>query len=171
MFSQPANIAIDVRQADALEFTCDVLAVKFAQRHYGVDRAVADALLSHYPNLDDLLPKVNGYRLLSSRGSVAAHRVLFVGVKPLRDFGYSDIREFGRKVLASLAGEAADITHMALTLHGAGYGLDEGEAFEAEVAGIMDAITSGDMPHALRRISIVERNPGRAKRLKESLVS
>jgi hypothetical protein len=95
--------------------------------------------------------------------------VLFVGVKPLRQFGYSDIREFGRKVLESLAGEAPQTAHLALTLHGAGYGLDENEAFESEVAGLMDAIVSGDFPPALIRISIVERNHGRACRLQQLL--
>jgi hypothetical protein len=163
------SITITVEPADALEFEADVLAVKFARQHYGVDRAVANALLPCYPGLPDLLPKVNGFRLLESRRALAAHAVLFVGVKTLREFGYSDIREFGRKVLTSLAGEAADVVHVALTLHGAGYGLDEGEAFESEVAGLMDAITSGDVPRSLARISIVERNPGRAERLRELL--
>src|SRR3954447_10929062 len=104
MVQRPASISVEVRQGDALEFQSDVLAVKFAQQHYGVDRAVANALSQNHPNLNDLLPKVNGFRLVESRGSLAASRVLFVGVKTLREFGYSDIREFGRKVLVSLAG-------------------------------------------------------------------
>jgi hypothetical protein len=72
-------------------------------------------------------------------------------------------------VLVSLAGEVTRVKHVALTLHGAGYGLDEGEAFESEVAGLIDAITGGDIPHDLSRISIVERNPGRANRLQALL--
>ena len=56
-----------------------------------------------------------------------------------------------------------------MTLHGAGYGLDEKEAFESEVAGLMDAIISADFPPSLTRISFVERNPGRARRLQHLL--
>src|ERR1035437_1197164 len=169
MVPRPTNVSIEVRQADALTFEADLLAVKYAQALYGVDRAVVEALHRYHPDLNDLLPKVNGFRLLESRGSIAARMVLFVGVKALREFGYADIREFGRKVLVSLAGEAAHVRHVALTLHGAGYGLDESEAFESEVAGLMDAITSGDIPRALCRITIVELNPGRASRLQDLL--
>jgi hypothetical protein len=135
----------------------------------GVDRAVADALRERYPKLNEALPKVNGFRFLPSQGLVCAASVLFVGVKQLREFGYSNIRDFGRKTLTSLAGEAPQTGHLALTLHGAGYGLDEREAFESEVAGLMDAVISGDFPPSLTRISIVERNPGRARRLQQSL--
>lgn len=162
-------ISIDVVEADALDFSADVLAIKYAQQHYGVDRAVAERLGQEYLNLTEALPKVRGFRYLQSRQLIAASNVLFVGVKPLREFGYSDIREFGRKVLESLAGEAPQTVHLALTLHGAGYGLDEKEAFESEIAGLMDAIISGDFPPSLTRISIVERNPGRAGRLQQLL--
>lgn len=163
------TIAIAVVEGDALTFNADVLALKFAQEHYGVDRAVADALGKEYPNPGDMLPKVSGYRFLRSRGVVSATSVLFVGVKPLREFAYPDIREFGRKVLESLLGEAPGTRHLALTLHGAGYGLDESEAFRSEIAGLMDAVMSGDFPPRLTRISIVERNPGRANRLRQLL--
>ena len=125
MATRPANIPIEVQEGSALDFAADVLAVKFAQQLHGVDRAVADALLQHYPKLGKLLPKVNGFRLLESQGSLAATSVLFVGVKPLREFGYSEIRGFGRKVLVSLAGEMRQVRHVALTLHGVGYGLTQ----------------------------------------------
>lgn len=43
--------------------------------------------------------------------------------------------------------------------------LDEQEAFDSLVAGLFDAIASGDIPDALKTISLVETNPGRAERL------
>lgn len=167
--SQAGSISVEVTEGDALAFTADVLAVKYAQQHYGVDRAVAERLGQQYLNLTEALPKVSGFRFLQSRQLIGASAVLFVGVKPLREFSYPDIREFGRKVLESLAGEAPQTSHLALTLHGAGYGLDEREAFESEIAGLMDAIISADFPPSLTRISIVERNPGRARRLQNVL--
>lgn len=162
------KISIAVIESDALKFQADVLAVKYAQEHYGLDRAAADALWEHYLGLREALPKVNAFKYLPSRGSLTASAVLFVGVKPLQDFGYRDIRDFGRRVLVALASEAPRTEHVALT-HGAGYGLDEREAFESVIAGLMDAIVSNDFPPSLNRVSIVDWNPGRAARLQRVL--
>ena len=86
-------------------------------------------------------------------------------VVPLHRFGYEGIRGFGRQVLEALAVATPHARHVALTIHGAGYGLDENEAFVSEVAGIMDAINSGAFPLGLQKVTIVEANPGRAQRL------
>lgn len=94
-----------------------------------------------------------------------------VGVKDLYEFEYKDIREFARLGIEALAKSAPSVRHCAITLHGAGYGLDEIEAFESEMAGLLEAINSGAFPKALRRISIVEINAGRARRLTKSLES
>jgi hypothetical protein len=159
------QITLSIEAGDALNFQADVLALKYAQAFYGVDGAVARLLFDGEDDLDSLLPKVSGFRLLSSKGAIAAKDVLFVGVKPLGQFGYQEIREFGRKILTSLAGAAPETSHLCVTIHGPGYGLDETEAFESEVAGLLDAIKSGDFPEELRHITIIERNVARANRL------
>lgn len=164
-----AQISLDIKAGDALALDADVLALKYAQAFYGVDAAVARLLFDENDDLHYLLPKVSGFRLLPTNNRIAAKSVLFVGVKPLRQFGYQEIREFGRKVLDSLAGAAPETQHLCLTLHGPGYGLDEIEAFESEIAGLIDAITSGDFPEQLQRITIVERSVGRASRLMQRL--
>ena len=157
-----------MQQGDALKFPADVLALKYAQDLYGADRAVYEKLSAagHEP---DSLPRVNGFKLVRTQGAIAAEAVLFVGVVPLHEFGYQQIREFGRKVLVSLAGEVPQVTHLALTIHGPGYGLDEAEAFESELAGVVDAITTRDCPVNLTHVSFIERNPGRVERLREVL--
>jgi hypothetical protein len=164
-----SQIILKIQSGNALEFKADVLALKYAQEFYGVDAAVADLLFTEEDDLFTLLPKVSGFRLLATKGKIAAKAILFVGVKPLRQFGYPEIREFGKKVLTSLASAAPEINHICLTIHGAGYGLDETEAFESEVAGLLDAIKSEDYPERLQRITIVERNVARADRLKNVL--
>jgi hypothetical protein len=55
-----------------------------------------------------------------------------------------------------------------LTLHGAGCGLDELEAFESEIAGVVDSIRTLDFPERLSEILFVEGNPGRAMRLRKA---
>ena len=69
----------------------------------------------------------------------------------------------------SLAGALPSASHVAFTLHGAGYGLDETEAFRSELAGLLDAIESGDCPQGLHQLTIVERNGGRVRRLQQQL--
>jgi hypothetical protein len=166
--SRSRRIRIEVHEGDVLEFPADVLALKHAQSLYGVDFAVYE-LLSGSGRKAPSLPKVNGFKLISTGGLIAPGSVLFVGVPPLHQFGYQQIREFGRKVLVSLAGQAPLTKHLALTIHGPGYGLDEVEAFQSEVAGVLDAIATDDYPDDLSIISFVERNHGRSERLKDVL--
>ena len=159
------NVEIFVECGDALSFKADVLALKYAGKLYGVDRSVVHSLAEIGTDVTDSLPKPSGFYITEGKGVVGAQKVIFVGVDPIRDFGYKEIRAFARKALEALAGESPATTHLALTLHGAGYGLDETESFQSEVAGLLDAINSGDFPVSLKRITFVEANAGRAKRL------
>jgi hypothetical protein len=165
--SRQVTLAVEV--GDALSVRADVLALKYAQALYGVDHTVVARLSESGPDIMSLLPEVDGFSMIDSRGQIGARSVLFVGVKPLAQFGYQEIREFGRRVLASLAGANPKTKHLCLTIHGPGYGLDEVESFEAEVAGLLDAINSGDFPEELDKITIVERNRARADRLRHFL--
>jgi hypothetical protein len=90
---------------------------------------------------------------------------LFVGVVPLAQFRYREIREFSLKVLSLLASEAPETRVLALTLRGPGYGLDERECFLSEVAGLNEAVASGDYPAELITVKIIEGDQGRAERL------
>jgi hypothetical protein len=159
------QIYLSVKFADVLSISADVLALKYAQALYGVDNAVVARLSESGEDIIGLLPKIAGFRIIDSRGQIGVRSVLFVGVEPLREFGYQEIRAFGRKVLVSLAGAKPETKHLCLTIHGPGYGLDEVESFEAEVAGLLDSINTGDFPEELERVTIVERNRARADRL------
>lgn len=159
------NIDIVIRHGDALRVQADVLALKYANALYGADRAAVHAIEDAGFAIRDRLPKPAGYCLAPVRGVLAANQVLFVGVGPLRQFGYKEIRAFSRKVLEALAGESPNTQHIVMTIHGPGYGLDEAEAFASEVAGLFDAIVSRDFPSALRKVTIAEANAGRAERL------
>lgn len=161
------NITIEIVTADVLNFRADVLALKFAQDLYGVDLAVYNKLTSSGQEVT--LPDIGNVAWHQSNKCLKAQTVLFIGVMPLHQFGYAGIRDFACKALHAIANEAPDTDHVALTLHGPGYGLDEAEAFKSELAGLMDAIRSGDYPSRLSRISFVERNQQRAERLQAVL--
>jgi hypothetical protein len=161
------TVRVEVIAGDALTVDVDVLALKYAQDFYGVDKHVAQRLQASRPV--DISPRIGGFRLVSSNGAIAARRILFVGVAELYDFRYQEIREFGTKVLSALAGEEPMTQVLGLTLHGPGYGLDEQECFLSEIAGLTDAIASGDYPAQLEVVKIVERNAGRAERIRDLL--
>jgi hypothetical protein len=96
---------------------------------------------------------------------------LVVGVNRLSEFNYKDIRIFARTALEALADheKSTPIEHVCFTLHGAQFGLDEIEAFESEIAGLIDGITAGRIPKSVQRISIVEIDDRRANRLQNIL--
>ncbi len=158
-------ILIEIKNIDVLKYDTDVLALKYAQELYGVDEEIVNLLSIAKESLPDIWQS----KIVRTRGKINATNVLFIGVPRLYDFRYKEIREFSRQVLISLTKYAPNTAHLALTLHGAGYGLDETEAFESEIAGLIDSIMSGKFPYGLRAISIVELNPARAKRLKSIL--
>lgn len=163
----PRALKISVEVGDALRVDTDVLALKYAGTLYGADNAVFDHLQRSGSAVP--LPKLNEGTFQETKGCIGAKSVLFVGVKELREFGYPQIREFGRNVLLFLAHAAPDITRVALTIHGTGYGLDEIEAFESELAGLVDGVSSGEFPTTLESITFIEKVASRAQRLSVAL--
>ncbi|MEM7115027.1 MAG: hypothetical protein AAF614_21495 [Chloroflexota bacterium] len=90
---------------------------------------------------------------------------LFVGVQPLAQFGYHQIRQFAFQALSILAQHAPSTKHLCLTVHGPGYNLDESLALQAEISGFLDAFQLACFPRQLERITIVEINDHRAGHL------
>jgi hypothetical protein len=162
------GIRISVVRGDVLRFRADVLALEYAQAVYGADRAVVDRLRAAGLTLPPL-PKPGDSLRVESRGAVAADSVLFVGVGTLVKFGYREIRDFGRMCLEIVEREAGSTRTVGMTAHGAGYGLDEAEAFRSQVAGLLDAVQSGRFPPTLESITVVEHDPERAKILEKVL--
>src|SRR5882724_3446447 len=156
---------ISIETADVLELPCDVLVLKYAQGFYGVDRAVFGRLKEELNSW----PEPEGFVLLPSKGAVAAKKVLFVGVSALHEFDYPLIREFATTSLSVLGREVPDASRIAMTIHGVGYGLDEREAFLAQIAGILDAFSAGYGPSTMEEVVIVEQNRDRASRLRTIL--
>lgn len=163
------NINIVVQCDDALLFATDILILKYAQALYGVDAAVVRRLEASGEVIKHLLPRPSEFKIFPSDGQLGANSVLFIGVKNLRSFDYQAIRSFAQQALSLLAEEIPKTRHICLTLHGLGYGLDESEAFKAEIAGLLDAIASNNFPESLEQVTIVERNIRRAERLSHLL--
>ena len=153
--------------ADDVRFVpCDMLILKYAQGFHGADALVAETL--RLP-AKTRMPRPSEFIVIESHGSVSATRVLFFGVVPPNYLEYREIREFTRsalKAVSKLFQGFSSARRVAMTIHGVGYGLDEREAFLAQLGGIADALhgTSSEL-----HISIVERDAERADRLREIL--
>lgn len=164
---QPIKISIE--NIDATKLKADVLALKYAQARYGLDNFVYERLLEAGVKETQMSPKSGDFSILPSAYGIAANKVLFIGTPRLRDLGYSEVRNLGRTTLTTLTKISSDIQNVIVTVHGVGYGLDESESFESQIAGFVDAIKSGEIPERLEGITFAERNLGRALRLKKLL--
>lgn len=163
------NIKIQVVNDDAFNCAVDVLILKHAQNLYGLDRAVFLQLNKHGKHV--VLPMEGASFYVNTSDIFQFKSTLFVGVPPLNKFNYSEIRDFSRTSLAKLTNkiEVGQPEVIGFTIHGAGYGLDEIEAFSSQFAGITEAITTGNFPKSIREIHFIEADSGRAARIKKAL--
>ena len=163
------ELSITVETGDIRNYQADVIALKFAQHLYGADSIVASALDKRSRDIMDLLPSIGYYKIFPSLGRISADHALFISVPTLYEFEYGEIRQFSRDVLKVLTTSAPQTQHLAMTIHGVGYGLDESEALRSQIAGYFDALETGFRPQKLQKITVVEWNLERAKRLRNVL--
>ena len=154
-------VRIVTANRDVTEFQCDVLVLKYAQALYGADFVVTRLLGL---TASDLRIHPGDHLLVPAPGTPFGH-VLFMGVPTLDAFGYGEIRTFATNVLHVVSKMDVAHAHVAMTMHGAGYGLDEREAFTAQVAGVLEYSSSAHPGVPPERVTIVERNLGRFHRI------
>ena len=160
---------IEIVQGDASKLGADVLVLKYPQSLYGVEELVVEKLDVVDKVGRNFLPKPGDAKLIDAQGHLGPKSVLFVGVVTVRAFGYEAIRESACRALTTLAARLPTASHVAFTLHGAEYGMDQVEALRCELAGFLDAIECGDYPHGLRQLTIVERNAELVSQLQQHL--
>jgi hypothetical protein len=163
-----AEIQVEVVEGDALTYPAGVLVLKYAQGLFGLDAAVVWTLKSAGRSVP--LPDLGEISFEDGVAGIAAQRLLFVGVPGPYELVYGDIRRFACRALISIGEKFPQTKHVMLTIHGAGFGLDEVEAFRAEIAGLAEAIRAGQYPVELERVTIIENNRGRVKRLQSTLL-
>jgi hypothetical protein len=149
-------VEILVSNTDILDVPADLIVLKHADQFYGADRAVANAVGF------TAFVKAGDFVFCEGKG-LAARMVLFIGVGPLRDFRYERIQDFGSKAIKLARQHHGEIRHLALTIHGPGYGLDPEQSFLSMVAGIISEWRRSEQP--LQRITIAERSEKRCEQL------
>lgn len=164
--SATREIAFSIETDDIMTFPSDVVALKYARGFHGADHIAAMMLISKGVDVELMEPPMDEYRYFETQGALVAPHVLFVGTPRLRHMGYQHIREFGTRALAAVAESEPSTRHLAMTLHGPGFGRDETEAMISQFGGLTDAIEAKSLPRGLERITIVEFNEDRAARLR-----
>jgi len=163
------TITFEVQVGDIIAMDADVIALKFAEGFYGADKAVSAAFGKTFIEVKESAPSFGDHRLFHTLGRINAEYALYINVGYLSAFDYEKIRKFAADVLQILAEEAPTTRHLAMTIHGVGYGLDEAEALRSQLAGYLDAFDSRSYPLALEQITIVELDLDRAQRLRSVL--
>ncbi len=166
------NIGFDIKVVtrNVLKFKADVLALKYTQAWTTLTKTVVDLLPANNVLLKNP-PTVGDWEFIPSKGVVGATSILFVGIPPRSEFDYDTIHELSRLTLQALSETDVDppVHHLAVTMHGAGWGFDEEEAFRAMLLGFVTAVEDDTYPHDLKLISVVENHANRATVLKELL--
>ena len=164
-----SEIALHVATGDILTFDADVVAFKHAEEFFGADKSAARALEHAGLNVRDFQPAEGDVALIDTHHALAAPRALFVGVPGPSRLRYSSIRRMAFLVLQTLRLRLPATEHVAMTIHGPGFGLDEVEALLSQVAGFVEALRSGEAPPSLRQITIIDRSPDRVEQICEAL--
>lgn len=154
------SIEISAQRGDLQQFACDLFVLKYAGASYGADRAVAEALGR------SVEVEAGQHKVFTTNGRVAATEVLVLGVGPLGQFEYREIEQFGKRAIEIIARERPRATSAALTIHGAGYGLDQLAAIDSLLRGLRSGAST--LPHTLN-VTIVEREEKRFEALRRLL--
>lgn len=160
---------VQVTEGDITLAKVDVLALKYAEEHHGVDNLVHKRLLDAGVPDVDMRPARDSFSLVPARNAVGAYEVMFVATAGLPELGYADLRRLARAMLAYLRLARPNVRSVATTVHGPNFGLDEGEAFESMLAGFTDAVVERSVSPDLESILFVERNSARAEHLVKRL--
>jgi hypothetical protein len=163
------NFEFAIEEADITTFSCDVIVLKYAQRFYGADRRVAELLEHEGLSKDTFTPLPKQYRYIETTGSIRSHFALFIGVQPGSRFKYRDVRDFGGYAIDIISKKIPHAKHIAMTIHGVGFGLDEAESFLAQFAGIQDSLLTNRTSQSIKRVSIVDKDHNRVQRLRSVL--
>jgi hypothetical protein len=158
----PDRASIRVETGDASSRPTAVLVLKYAQAPHGLDRVVLNRMGSARPTR---MPAPGEHVVVLRPDGTTADALVLLGVLPLTRFGYREIREFGTRAVDTVLTELPEARELCLTLHGVNSGLDEREAFRAQVGGVLAALEAAPAGAQLRTVTFVERDARRARRL------
>ncbi len=159
-----------VRLGDVLLEPSDLLLLKHAQSFYGADRAVMTMLVSSgLCDERDLRLKPGDFKIIETQGRLAPARVMFLGTPDLTAFDYDEIQGFAQRFIEILSSLSMPLKVLTTTVHGGGYGLDEGESLQRLICGFQRGLSAASSTD-IGKIEFLT-NDERAKRTLESVLT
>lgn len=119
----------------------------------------------------EAMSEVGDYHMVKSNGTLKADHTLFVRTEWVGHFGYRQVRQFANRGLSVTGKELPSAKHIIMTIHGVNtrLNLDEGESMLAQLAGLVDVMQAWQAPRDLEKITIVEFDKTRVRRIREAL--
>lgn len=164
-----AVVRVGVDVGNVVRYRSDVIALKYHGILAGAAGLVANALGIREPDIRRALPSVGEVHLIAGDGKIGARHALFVRVAPVASFSYDHIRQFSSDVLRVLRERVPDARHVAMTVHGVRFGMDIDRSLRAHLDGWTSAVTTGDCPRELERITVVNQSADDVRDLQGAL--
>jgi len=163
---QPRKLTIRIKQEDITKTSADVLMLKYTKSFLGASMRVFNVLQNAGApiNTSELAP-IGSYQLLKTQNAMTVPYVLYVSTPHPRQFKYTDLTAFIKRAFHILKEQTPHIQHIATTIHGVKFGMDEREAFITQLNATFDAFSVGDIPADLEEVNIIENDAGRVARL------
>jgi hypothetical protein len=160
---QVALVGGDVSQLEA-----DVIVLKHSGDFRGADSFIAGKLVTEGGwRYKDMMAQPGEHHWIETRGVLKAPQALFIGALRPREFKYEQVSQLATDAVRLVGEELPTARQLAMTIHGVGFGLDEGEVFRAQINGYLRGLQLLTDESALEMILIVESNAGRLKRLEQ----
>lgn len=148
-------VTFSIDDMDIREVEADVVILKYAQGFHGADLLVNIRLEALEIIVDVEKLRQEGHLIVETQGAIKAKRALFVVTPRLSKLDYVGVRAFLVQAFGILQKELPDVETVAMTIHGVGVGLDEGETFRAQMGGVLDVLQQIQLNH-LKLIQLVE---------------
>ena len=164
-------VSVEVVCDDVVNVRADVLLLKYAHGFHGADEAVQLRLTGRGACSAEAISPAEGRCVcVSSQGAIAAAEALYIGTASLFQFRYREMQQFARKAVEFLAATRPNLRTLALTCHGANYGLDLEESFRSLITGLQQGLTLAPLRH-LERVIFVEKSHRRFEILRQRVAN
>ena len=166
------NLAVRLVGGDISQIEADAVVLKHSADFRGSDSFIAGRLVNVGGwQFKDMTAKPGEHHWIETRSALQAPQALFIGTVRPRDFKYEQVAQLAADAVRIVSEELPAAQQLAMTIHGVGFGLDEGEVFRAQISGYLRGMQMLNPQSALENILLVESNTGRLKRLSDLMSS
>ncbi|MBI4349580.1 MAG: toll/interleukin-1 receptor domain-containing protein [Elusimicrobia bacterium] len=156
------RVQIAAEYNDITRFEADAVVVRHTS---GAAGAVAEALGLDGDRLRKALPAVGSLHVFPGEGRIAAQSAAFFRTVPPSSIDLPEVKKFSGALLRGLRAAAPQAKHLAMTLHGVMFGLRVEDALRAQLEGWRGALSDGEYPGSLERITVVSGAPDEAREI------